>query len=375
MTYKEIDHQMESGAGLAGLPESCDQLKASDVIALSADGILALDNNQRICVFNPALERMTGLRSEEVLGKTCYEVLHVTDSYGNRLCKGKCPVVHGEIGTCDIEGAIINVQGQRVGVDLQFSVQRSQAGMPARTVVNVRDASKLQQVDHIRSTLLALVSHELQTPISIIKAYASTLARTDANWSDELVREKLGAIEEESDRLSRLVSRLLYTSRLEASAISLNPMLLDLANDTQRVAKRLAGVDEIHDILVNFPADFPPVMGDPEQIDEILTNLIENAMKFSPAGGTITIEGAVAVPEVHITIGDQGIGIPENELLRIFESFYRVTESGTATTQGTGLGLHICRLLVQAHGGRIWAESEPGCGSRFTFTLPIAEEE
>ncbi len=373
MTHKESDHHIESDAAPTGPPGSCG-LNASEVIARSADGILALDNNYRICVFNRALERMTGLRSDEVVGKTCHEVLHVTDSSGNRLCKGACPALRGEIGTFDIEGVITDVEGQRVRVDLNFSVQHSQAEMPVHSVVNVRDSSKLQQTDHIRSTLLALVSHELQTPISIIKAYASTLARPDANWSDELVREKLGTIEEESDRLSRLVSRLLYTSRLEASAISLNPMLLDLANDTRRVAKRLAQVDETHDILVSFPPDFPPVMGDPEQIDEILTNLIENAMKFSPAAGNITIEGAVIGPEVHITVGDQGIGIPENELLRIFESFYRVTESGVTSTPGTGLGLHICRLLVQANGGRIWVESEPGCGSQFTFTLPIGEE-
>jgi PAS domain S-box-containing protein len=345
------------------------------IVELSADGLLALDSQRRITVFNSALERLTGIRREDALGRTCCDVLHVLDSHEHIVCDGACPVLHGQGGTFDIEGAITTAEGHKLGVDLHFSVQCSSSGKLRRAVVNVRDSSKLQQVNHIRSVLLALVSHELQTPISIIKAYASTLARADAKWSDEVVREKLGAIEEESDRLSRLVSRLLYTTRLEASAVSLNPMLLDLPKETQRVAKRLAELDTTHELLVSYPGDFPAVMGDPEKIDEILANLIENAMKFSPQGGIITVEGAVLDDEVQVSVADQGIGISETEQERIFERFYRVSESGTGTVPGTGLGLHICRILVQAHGGRIWVESEPGQGSVFTFTLPIAHEE
>ncbi len=345
------------------------------VIALSADGILGVDKNHRITVFNPALEQFTGIRREDALGRLCCDVLRVYDNNDNPLCNSNCPLALGECGTFDIEGTMATTEGHKLGVDLHFAVQCSRSGKLRRAVVNVRDAGKLQQVNHIRSVLLALVSHELQTPISIIKAYASTLARSDAKWSEEVVREKLGAIEEESDRLSRLVSRLLYTTRLEANAVSLNPMLIDLVKESQRVAKRLAELDETHELVVSFPGDFPPVMGDPEKINEVLTNLIENAMKFSPEGGTITVEGAVAGDEVQISIGDQGIGISEAEQSRIFERFYRVSESGMGTVPGTGLGLHICRILVQAHGGRIWVESRPGEGSHFTFSLPIAREE
>ncbi|NLE95535.1 MAG: cell wall metabolism sensor histidine kinase WalK [Dehalococcoidia bacterium] len=345
------------------------------IIALSADGMLGVDGNHRITVFNPALEHFTGIRREDALGQLCRDVLRVYDNNDNPLCNSGCPLAAGECGTFDIEGTMATTEGHKLGVDLHFAVQCSRSGKLRRAVVNVRDASKLQQVNHIRSVLLALVSHELQTPISIIKAYASTLARSDANWSEELVREKLGAIEEESDRLSRLVSRLLYTTRLEANAVSLNPMLIDLVKESQRVAKRLAELDETHELVVSFPGDFPPVMGDPEKINEVLTNLIENAMKFSPEGGTITVEGTAAGDEVQVSIGDQGIGISEAEQSRIFERFYRVSESGMGTVPGTGLGLHICRILVQAHGGRIWVESRPGEGSRFTFSLPIAREE
>jgi PAS domain S-box-containing protein len=350
-------------------------MPARRVIELSADGILAVDQDRRITEFNPAMERMTGVQRHEAIGRSCSEVLRVLDNQGHPICEDACPLHQPKDGEFGVESTILTGEGHKLGVDLHFAVVCSRSGALKRAVINVRDSSKLQQVNHIRSVLLALVSHELQTPIAIIKAYASTLARADARWSEDVVREKLGAIEEESDRLSRLVSRLLYTTRLEASAISLNPMLIDLPKESQRVAKRLAELDETHELLVSFPGDFPAVMGDPEKIDEVLTNLVENAMKFSPEGGTITIEGTVGENEVQLSVGDQGIGISLAEQARIFERFYRVAESGAGARPGTGLGLHICRLLVQAHGGRIWVESAPGQGSRFTFTLPIAHEE
>ena len=368
-------HCGNAGAQVTATGQAQARMSASMVVSLSADGLLGIDGQGRIVAFNPAMEQLTGISREEAMGKLCSRVLRIHDANNVRICDGACPLHQGQCGTFDIEGTITTAEGHKLGVDLHFSVQCAASGKVRRAIVNVRDASKLQQVNHIRSVLLALVSHELQTPISIIKAYANTLARADAKWSEEIIREKLGAIEEESDRLSRLVSRLLYTTRLEANAVSLNLMLIDLKEESQRMAKRLAEMDNSHELLVHFPEGFPAVMGDPEKIDEVLTNLLENAMKFSPQGGTITVEGEVVEDEVWVSIGDEGIGISETEQSRIFERFYRVAESGTGAAPGTGLGLHICRILVQAHGGRIWVQSQPGQGSRFTFTLPVAHEE
>ncbi len=345
------------------------------VITHSADGIMGLDANRLIRVFNPALERLTGLERGSVLGRPCCEVLQVLDIQGARLCDTVCPVARCDAGTYDVEGTIATSAGQKLAVDLNYSVLCSRSGSLKAAIVNVRDLGQLHQVNHIRSVLLASVSHELQTPISIIKAYANTLARADARWSEETVRDKLKAIEEESDRLSRLVTRLLYTSRLEAGAISLNPMVIDLAKEAQRVALRLAETDETHEISVSFPGDFPPVMGDPEKIDQVLMNLIENAIKFSPQGGPVTIEGSVSGDEVFVAVADQGIGIGARDRDHVFDLFYRATDSTARQFPGTGLGLHICRNLVHAHGGRIWVDSEPGVGSRFTFTLPIRHDD
>ena len=215
--------------------------------------------------------------------------------------------------------------------------------------------------------LLATVSHELQTPISIIKAYASTLGRSDVHWDEQTIKDKVHAIEEESDRLSGLVSKLLYTSRLDSGEFSLNKLLLDLPQEVRRVAKRFAGRTEMHKIEIDFPPDFPPVAADPEKVEEILTNLLDNAIKFTPRGGTITIKGEVSENEALVTVADEGIGIPLRDRDRIFDRFYRVEDDSTKSTRGTGLGLYICKTLIEAHGGRIWVEGELGKGSRFTF--------
>ena len=350
-------------------------LTSDSVVDASADGVLAIDTHLRIQTFNPALERLTGYCASEVIGKPCREVLRPTDSEGVPLCDTECPVIRGIGGTFDVEGTLSTSDGHAVPVDLHFSVRNSSRGRPRFAVVNVRDASLLHQIDHVRSVLVASISHELQTPISIIKAYASTLARSDAHWSEETIKEKLQAIEEESDRLSALVGRLLYASRLEAGAMSLNLMVVDVPTEVQRVATRLAERDVTHEILTSFPSDFPTVMADPEKLDEVLANLIENAFKFSPGGGRVTVVGEATGDEIRVTVADEGIGLSEQDKGKVFERFYRGSDQGPGPTPGTGLGLYICHSLIRAHGGHIGVESTPGKGSRFTFTLPRTLEE
>lgn len=231
-----------------------------------------------------------------------------------------------------------------------------------------------REVEDITSTLLATVSHELQTPLSIIKAYTGTLTRPDANWTIDDIKSKLQAIEEESDRLSNLVSKLLYTSRLRTGHLSLNRLLLDIPTEVNRVGRKFSELTEIHEMEADFPPDFPPVLADPEKIEEVLINLLENAVKFSPGGGKITIRGSVSESEVSISISDQGIGVPLRNQDRIFDRFYRGDNSRTGQIQGTGLGLYICKSIIEAHGGQIQVDSSPTEGSRFTFSLPVGED-
>jgi len=352
-----------------------ERYKVESILENSADGIMTIDPKRRILSFNASMERLTGWEKEEAVESYCFEVLRLRDSQGTNLCQTRCPIAKGIEGFSSLDGIITTKDGQKVDVDMNYSIAHSPNGALSTTVVNVWDISRLRQIEGMRSALLASVSHELQTPISIIKAYASTLARPDARWSRQTIRGKLQAIEEEGDRLSELVSKLLYSSRLEAGDLSLNKLLMNLPKEAHKLANRFAGLTKIHKVEVDFPPEFPPVLADPGEIGEVLTNLIENAMRFSPQGGTITIKGATSGNEVSVTVADEGIGIPLRDQKRIFDRFYKVEDSLARPTQGTGLGLYICKTIIEAHGGRIWVESELGKGSRFTFSLPIGEEQ
>ena len=347
------------------------QYKIDAILEMSSDGLVTIDTKRRIVSFNTGMERLIGWKKNEVVGRYCYDVLKISDSKGVNLCQTKCPIVEGADGVCRLEGIITSKDGQKVDVAVSYSLARLPARELWAAVLNIRDVSRFRRTEDLRSMLLAAVSHELQTPISIIKAYASTLTRPDAHWDEKTFRDKLQAIEEESDRLSGMVSKLLYSSRLEIGEFSLNRLLFDLPEQAQKVARRFSGQTRIHRIGTDFPADFPPIFADPEKIEDVLVNLVENSIKFSPQGGTITIKGEVADYRVLVTVADEGIGIPLRDHEYIFDRFFRVEDSSAKSVRGTGLGLYICKTIIEAHGGRIWVESELGKGTRLTFSLPI----
>ena len=221
--------------------------------------------------------------------------------------------------------------------------------------------------------LLSVISHELKTPVSVIKGYAGTLARQDANWDRETLTEGLRVIEEEADKLNELIDNLLNASRLQAGGLKLQFTYIDLPSLVEKVVQKLRAQTQQHTFSVDFPPDFPPVQADYERIREVLSNLINNAIKYSPAGGLIWVSGTVRDHEVVISVSDEGVGIPEDEQERIFEPFSRVDSSLTRQTPGAGLGLFLVKSVVEAHGGRVWVDSQLGRGSTFSFTLPLRE--
>jgi signal transduction histidine kinase len=241
-------------------------------------------------------------------------------------------------------------------------------------VLNVRDITRSREAEELRSTFVSVISHELQTPIAIIKGYASTLAREDAHWDAATARERLEAIEEEADRLSHLVQNILYASRIQAGGLKMEPEELDLSEVTRSVARRFRAHSPTLDISVRLPSRFPLVMADRERIEEVLMNLLDNAVKYSSRereGPTrVDVRGQVTDDEVIISVRDAGEGIPLREQGRIFDRFARLENTADRRTQGAGLGLYICRAIVAAHGGRIWVRSELGRGSTFSFSVP-----
>lgn len=255
----------------------------------------------------------------------------------------------------------------------------SLANQAAIAVENVRlfdEAAKVQalrELDRLKSELLSTVSHELRTPLASIKGYAGTLLRDDVEWDDETCREFLHIIDEESDRLGELIEDLLQMSQIEAGILRVDPQPVRVPRMALRVAKKARSGVSKHNVNVLFPPEYPVVWADARRVEQVLRNLVENAIKYSPEGGTVTVRGDVEGNEAHIAVSDEGIGIAPSDLDRVFERFFRADGTEVRRAGGTGLGLSICQGIVQMHGGRIWAESALGVGSTFHFTLPLAD--
>lgn len=241
-------------------------------------------------------------------------------------------------------------------------------------------AEALRESNQLKDVLLGSVSHELRTPLASIQAAASSLLETGVTWSEAEQRELLESISTSTSRLNRLVSNLLDLSRLEAGVAVPQKDWHFIGEVVATVLDRLdlVGQGQDHHISVEIPGTMPLVPMDHEQIEQVLTNLLENALKYSPAGSIIRVQARVQgePAELEVRVSDQGIGLPASELEAIFDKFYRVQQvrlpwAKTRPPTGTGLGLAICANIIHAHGGRIWAESQPGQGATFIFTLPI----
>ncbi len=232
----------------------------------------------------------------------------------------------------------------------------------------------LRRTDALRAALVSSISHDLRTPLTSIKAAASSLLQSDVQWDDEARQSFAQSIEREADRLNCLVENLLDMSRIEGGAL--------------RPEKEWYPIDELlHDVLdrlqiplrqrrvsLDVPYNLPPVQLDYLMIDQVLTNLVENALRYTPPGSPLEIAVRASATEVLISFADRGPGIPPGDLERIFDKFYRVLDRARDAA-GSGLGLSVCRGLVEAHGGRIWAKNRPEGGALFCFTLPLHPRE
>jgi K+-sensing histidine kinase KdpD len=235
----------------------------------------------------------------------------------------------------------------------------------------VRDA---RRTEYLRAEIMAILSHELRIPLSAIKGYSTALQLDEVEWSKEKQREFLNLIEDECDNMQVMLKEILDSSLIEVEQLALEcqPMRLQwIAKEVVQEAQRRT---EKHRIIVDFPSDFPIVEVDQRWIKQVFRNILENAIRYSPEGGLIVIRGETRPNDVVISIADQGIGISPEDLIPIFEKYFRVRSATDYHVGGTGLGLPVARAIVEAHGGRIWIESKLGEGSTVFFSLPKAKE-
>jgi PAS domain S-box-containing protein len=351
-----------------------EQQRLATIIEQSADGIMILDWRWRITTFNRAMELLTGWPRAEAIGRPCAEVLGIQNEQGVNICLVDCPLQRlPHVPDPKIEGKIVTRDGRERYIASRYSPQYAADGAFLGAVANVRDVTARKLEEQQQATFISVVGHELKTPVAIIKGYASTLRRPDANWDAATLGDGLAIIEDEADRLNGLISNLLDVSRVGAGGLRLQLGAVDLPTLAQRVAQGIAAtVGDEYEFQLRFAPNFPPVHADEERLRMVLSNLIGNAVKYSPDGGIIRVGGWADDEYAVVYVADQGIGIAPEDQARIFDRFFRVDNALSRHTQGAGLGLYLVRAIVQAHGGSIRVESQPHRGARFVFTLPFA---
>jgi PAS domain S-box-containing protein len=352
---------------------SQEKYRLDAILEYSADGVLILNAAHRIVVFNRALTRLTGWSAAEALGRHHDEVIRwarlETGFDLNDAVAGGWPLPSAR--PLYVEGDLRRRPGGNVSVGITYAPLFDREGRLVNIIANVRDITRFREADEIKSTFISVISHELKTPVALIKGYADTLLRKDACWDAETTNESLTVILEEADRLNQLIDNLLDASRLQAGALPLETDQVALDALAERVASHFRTQTHVHEIAVRFPPDFPVAEGDPGRLEQVLNNLVSNAIKYSPEGGTIEISGRAQPDEVVITVSDEGTGVPLEEQPLIFERFFRGARERNQRTPGAGLGLYLSKAIVEAHGGRIWVANNPEGGAAFSFTIPI----
>jgi K+-sensing histidine kinase KdpD len=273
-----------------------------------------------------------------------------------------------------VEGDL-TIQGQQpyLPVGITYAPLYSEEGSLLNIIADVRDITRFRQADELKSTFISIISHELKTPVALIKGYVGTLRRKDATWDREIVEDSLRVIEEETDRLTALIENLLDASRLQAGGLSLKRSDILLSDVAKRIAERFQTQTDKHTILVDFPENFPVILADEIRIEQVFSNLISNAIKYSPQG-EIRIRGQVRRENIIVCVTDQGPGIATNDIPFIFDRFYRAPDAARQT-KGAGLGLYLTRAIIEAHNGRIWVDPTNGAGGRICFSLPRQVDE
>ncbi|MGB9877517.1 MAG: ATP-binding protein [bacterium] len=329
-------------------------------------GVLAVNNRGRITVLNHVARQLLEIPSNNSVGADYQEVIkdeRVRDIIRRTLENGE------EV----LEELTFTVGTSERYFQAQTAPIRGENGEILGEVTILSDITELKRLDQMKTDFVSHVSHELRTPLTSIKGFVATLlADTEGYYDLDTRREFLQIIDQECDRLTRLINDLLNLSRIEAGrALELILKPVDVVDIARKIIEIQKNYTSKHQFVLDVKQPVPTVIADEDKVDQIITNLVSNAVKYSPDGGEvrITIQEDPETGGVLVAVKDQGIGIPKEVLPRLFQRYYRVEGRKIS---GTGLGLYLTRHLVEAHGGKIWVESEEGKGSTFYFTLPPA---
>jgi PAS domain S-box-containing protein len=347
---------------LQGLLKERQWLEA--MVQHTSHGIAIADSDGMVVGFNVAMERLSGWSLDEAVGHPMAQMFPLRrEDAGAGLAL---------VGSPDstAEGQLQTRSGEWIDVEVSSNAVHDEGGHGSLGwVLSVRDIRSRKQKERLERIFLSAVSHELQTPIAIIKGFSGLLSDPEVPMTPAQMQEKAAIIFEESQRLERMVGQMLFATRLQAGGarlqmepVAVEPLLRRLLTKLEPLASAARST-----LTAELAPHLPLVTADPERLEQVARNLVENAIKYSP--GRIVVSANTAHGELRICVTDEGAGIAAAERDRIFEAFERVPSGQTVA--GSGLGLFICKAIVEAHGGHIWVEERQGGGSRFCFTLPL----
>jgi two-component system, sensor histidine kinase and response regulator len=342
-----------------------------------AEGVVTTDADGRITSINPAMERLSGWRQVEVVGRNYSEVYPAFDAFGEPV-----PQEDRILTRALTDKAIVTSRGfdmffrvrdgSRVPVSVTAAPISGADGASVGAVEVVRDVSDELEVDQLKSSLVSTVSHELRTPLTMIQGFSELLLTRDL--SEKRSQEALKQINASAERLSRLIEDLLSVSRIESGRLAarVEPERLD-----EVIEEVVGGFDKREDrsLVVDVEPHLPKVMADRDKVVQILTNLVSNALKYSAPHTPVDVAAGRVGSSVQVAVTDRGIGLTEDEQSQLFSKFFRGDRDEVRDAGGTGLGLYIAKSLVEMQSGQLWVNSRIGEGSTFHFSLPVATEE
>lgn len=338
------------------------------ILSYMTDGVLATNRRGQITMINDMAKNQLGIESDEVLNKNILELLKIEDEYELKDLITQSP---------DLMIYSQNLNGEYISLRVRFALVRRESGFISGLVAVLHDTTEQEKEERERRLFVSNVSHELRTPLTSVKSYLEAL--DEGALSEPVAPDFIKVSLDETNRMMRMVTDLLHLSRIDNATSNLD---VELINFTAFITFILNRFDKIraqdeekkYEIVRDYPINSVWVEIDTDKMTQVIDNILNNAIKYSPDGGKITVSMKTTDDQMILSISDQGLGIPKEDLPKIFDRFYRVDKARSRAQGGTGLGLAIAKEIVKQHNGFIWAKSEYGKGSTFTIVLPYDKE-
>ena len=342
--------------------------RLNSILSYMTDGVLATNRRGKITMINDMAKKQLGVQKEEVLNKSILELLKIEDEYELRDLITQVPELM--IDSQDANGEYLSLR-------VRFALVRRESGFISGLVAVLHDTTEQEKEERERRLFVSNVSHELRTPLTSVKSYLEAL--DEGALSEPVAPDFIKVSLDETNRMMRMVTDLLHLSRIDNATSHLDVEMINFTAFITFILNRfdkMRGPDEEkkYDLVRDYPITSVWIEIDTDKMTQVIDNILNNAIKYSPDGGKITVTMKTTDDQMILSISDQGLGIPKQDLPRIFDRFYRVDRARSRAQGGTGLGLAIAKEIIKQHKGFIWAKSEYGKGSTFTIVLPYDKD-